>query len=81
MPVSLDRSSGRDPVGKSLPNNCSRSARPHTTSQVTAGTKREWNLGLEERTRAKEIKNRKVLIKFLVDAIGRTSIGRGTFII
>jgi hypothetical protein len=37
--------------------------------------------GLEERIRAKEIKNVTTLIKKLVDVIGRTSIDRETFII
>jgi hypothetical protein len=55
-PIALDRSSGRDPAGKSSPKDCSRSARTSKTSQATAGTKRECNWGLEERIRVKGIK-------------------------
>jgi hypothetical protein len=71
--ISLDRFSGKDLVGKSSSNGCSRSARPPRTSQATAGT-------LEERIRAKEIKM-KGNDKILVDAIGRASIDRESFII
>jgi hypothetical protein len=56
VPVTLDRSSERDPIGKSSRKGCSRSARPPRMSQATTGTKREQNWGLEERIRAKEIK-------------------------
>jgi hypothetical protein len=43
--------------------------------------KRERNLGLEERIRAKEIKKQKSNDKILVDAIGVASIGHETLII
>jgi hypothetical protein len=56
-------------------------ARPSRTSQAAAGTKREWNWGLEERIRAKEIKKRNYIDKILVDTIGMPSIGHGAFII
>jgi hypothetical protein len=39
-PVALDRSSGRDPVGKSSLKGSSRSARPPRTSQAITGMKR-----------------------------------------
>jgi hypothetical protein len=55
-PITLDRSSGRDPVGRSSTKGGSRLARPPRTSHATGGTKREYNWGLEERVRAKEIK-------------------------
>jgi hypothetical protein len=55
-PVALDRSSGRDPVGRSSPKNCSRSTRLPRMSQAAVGTEREQNWHLEERVRAKEIK-------------------------
>jgi hypothetical protein len=45
-----------DHVRRSLPKGYSRSARLARMSQVTAGMKREHNLGLEERIRTKEIK-------------------------
>jgi hypothetical protein len=56
VPIALDRSSGRDPVGKSSSKGCSRPVRHSRTSQATAKTKREHNWKLEERIRAKEIK-------------------------
>jgi hypothetical protein len=77
----MDRSSGRDPVGKSSPKGCSRLARPPRISQAAAGTKREWNWGLEERIRAKEIKKCNYIDKILAHEIGMPSIGHGTFII
>jgi hypothetical protein len=43
--------------------------------------KRERNLGLEERIRAKEIKKQKSNDKILVDAIWVASIGHETLII
>jgi hypothetical protein len=79
-PVALDRFFGRDPVGRSSSKGCSRSARSPRTSQATAGMKRERNLGLKERIRAKEIKM-KSNDKILVDAIEIASIDRETFII
>jgi hypothetical protein len=54
--VALDRSSGRDPIGRSSPKGCSRLARPPRMSQSIAGMEREQNWGLEGRVRAKEIK-------------------------
>jgi hypothetical protein len=59
MPIALDRFSGRDLIGRSSPKGCSRSERAPRTSQTTAGMKREHNLGLEERIKAKEMKNKK----------------------
>jgi hypothetical protein len=59
VPVALDCFFGRDPVGRSLPKSCSKSATPLRTSQAATRMKREWNLGLEERIRAKEIKTEK----------------------
>jgi hypothetical protein len=59
----LDHSSGRDPVGRSSPKGCPRSARPPRTSQAIVGMKRGQNWRLKERTRAKEIKNVTTLIK------------------
>jgi hypothetical protein len=59
VPVVLDRSSGRDSVGKSSSKGCSILVRLTRTSQATVGTKRECNWGLEERIRAKEIKTEK----------------------
>jgi hypothetical protein len=79
-PVALDRFFGRDPVGRSSSKGCSRSVRSPRTSQATAGMKRERNLGLKERIRAKEIKM-KSNDKILVDAIEIASIDRETFII
>jgi hypothetical protein len=54
--VALHHSSGRDPIGKSLPKCCSRSTRSPRTSQAAVETKKERNWGLEERIKAKEIK-------------------------
>jgi hypothetical protein len=51
------------------------------TSQAVTGMKRERNLGLEERIRAKEIKKQKSNDKILVDAIWVASIGHETLII
>jgi hypothetical protein len=78
--IALDCFSGKDPIGRSSPKCCSRSARPARTSQVTVWMKREWNWGLEERIRAKEIKTKNI-DKFLVDAIRMPSMGHETFII
>jgi hypothetical protein len=41
--VALDRSFGRDPIGKSSPKGYSRSVRPPRTSQAAARMKREQN--------------------------------------
>jgi hypothetical protein len=41
MPIALDRSSGRDPVGRSSRKGGSRLARPPRTSQATIGMERE----------------------------------------
>jgi hypothetical protein len=79
-PIALDRFSRRDPVRRSSPKSYSRSVRSPRMSQVTTRTKREQNWGLEERVRAKEIKQ-KCIDKFLVDVIGVDSIGHETFII
>jgi hypothetical protein len=60
----LAHSSERDLIGRSSSKDCSRSARPLRTSQAITGMKIEYNWDLEERIRAKEIKNIKVLINF-----------------
>jgi hypothetical protein len=51
--------SERDPIGRSSPNGCSRSARPPRMPLTTVGRKREHNCDLEERIGAKGIKTEK----------------------
>jgi hypothetical protein len=58
MPIALDRSCGRDPVGRSSPKGCSRPTRPPRMSQAAAGMKREQTEGLERGIRVKGIKHK-----------------------